>query len=457
VHLHHARVIILFVIVTGRFAAALGVLAWAGMATAAPKKKVKIDSDPEGATVYFNSKEDGPVCTTPCVVDAPVGDTPIIVELENHKQLFENLVVSPRKPVTVKYKLVPAIGTIVVRGPAGAKIVVDDEDKGKAPSTFSVPAGSHMVVLFLDGKKIATQFVDVTSNDEAIVEGKAPAGGGRPTKPPPEETADPTNVEEDTTTGDTTADVTTSTTTTSPAPDRGPYVALSVAMDVGFRNFSYDNPQTDNLSPEKEGGQVLVGPVAEIWPGTLAGVRMLRGLSLLVRFGYGVNKQAVTQTTSGMTTSAKTYWQAFEISLRHRWTLKNAMTLEVGAGFVRDLHSFSGKLADIELVPDTDYRSIRLGGRASILLGSIEPFAAIENRIVLSGGNIEKRFDDASASGLRAALGAETKLGGVSVRVEGALTYYSWSFTSNEMTDKWRADGGTDSIKYITAAIGYAY
>jgi PEGA domain len=444
------------VTVTRRFVAAfVGVLAWAGTAAAAPKKKVKIDSDPEGATVYFNSKEDGPVCTTPCTVDAPVGDTPIIVELENHKQLFENLVVTTRKPVTVRYKLVPAIGTIVVRGPAGAKILVDDEDKGKAPSTFSVPAGTHTVVLVLDGKKIATQFVDVGSNDEAIVEGKAPAGGR--TKPPPEETADTTDID-DTTTDDTTAtEVTTSTTTVAPARDRGPYVALSVAMDIGFRNFTYDNPQTDNLSPEKEGGQVLVGPVAEIWPGTLAGVRMLRGLSLLVRFGYGVNKQAVTQTTSGMTTSAKTYWQALEISLRHRWTLKNMMTLEAGAGFVRDLHSFSGKLADIELVPDTDYRSIRLGGRASILLGSIEPYAAIENRIVLSGGNIEKRFDDASANGVHAALGAQTKLGPLAVRVEGALTYYSWSFTSNSSMDKWRADGGTDSIKYITAAIGYAY
>lgn len=430
----------------------------AGTAAAAPKKKVKIESDPEGATVYFNSKEDGPVCTTPCTVDAPVGDTPIIVELENHKQLFENLVVSARKPVTVKYKLVPAIGSIVVKGPTGAKILVDDEDKGKAPSTISVPAGPHRVVLMLDGKRIASEFVDVSSNDEAIVEGKAPAGGGRTKSPPPEEVADTTTDDDDTTTttDDTTGDVTTTTTTT-PARDRGPYVALSVAMDVGFRNFSYDNPQTNNLSPEKEGGQVLVGPVAEIWPGTLAGVRMLRGLSLLVRFGYGVNKQAVTQTTSGMATSAKTYWQALEISLRHRWKLKDAFTLEVGGGFVRDLHSFSGKLADIELVPDTDYRSIRIGGRASALLGSIEPFAAFENRIVLSGGNIEQRFDSASASGLRAALGAETRLGGVSVRVEGALTYYSWSFTSNEMNDKWRADGGTDSIKYITAAIGYAY
>ncbi len=429
----------------------MAVLAFASSAEGAPKKRVKIDSDPQNATVYFNSKEDGPVCTTPCTVDAPVGDTPVIIELENHKQLFENLVVTARKPVAVKYKLVPAIGTINVKGPIGAKITVDGEDKGKAPNSFSVPAGTRTVILTLDGKKIATEFVDVPSNDEADVDVKVP------TKPKTVVAVKEEEEEETPTGGATAPAVTASTTTVAPAPARGPYVSLGVAMDVGFRNFSYDNAETDNLSPEKEGGQVLVGPVAEIWPGTLAGVRFLRGLSLFVRFGYGVNSQAVKQKINMTTTSAKTFWRAFEVSLRHRWTIKNAMTVEVGGGYVRDQYQFSGMEEDIDLVPDADYHNVRFGLRASVLLGTIEPYASIENRLVLSGGNLEKRFDDASASGARATIGAEAKFGAVKVRVEGALNYYKWSFTSNEATDKWRADGGTDSIKFITAAVGYAY
>jgi hypothetical protein len=437
--------------VISRLVPVLGVLALASTAEAAPKKRVKIESDPAGATVYFNSKEDGPVCTTPCTVDAPVGDTPIIVELENHKQLFENLVVSARKPVTVKYKLVPAIGTINVRGPTGARISVDGEDKGKAPNSFSVPAGTHNVVLTLDGKKILTDFIDVPSNDEVTVEGKASEPKPRVAVEEEEE-----EEEEETGGGATTTGVTTKATVT-PTPTRGPYISLAVAMDVGFRNFTYDNPETDNLSTEKEGGQVLVGPVAEIWPGTLAGVHFLRGLSLLVRFGYGVNSQAVKQTSSMTTTSAKTFWRAFEVSLRHRWTIKKAMTIEVGGGYVRDQYQFEGMVEDIDLVPDADYQNVRLGLRLSALLGSIEPYASIENRLVLSGGTIQDRFDDASATGARAAVGAEAKFGAVTMRIEGALNYYKWSFTSNDSTDKWRADGGTDSIKFITAAIGYAY
>jgi hypothetical protein len=427
-----------------RLGVAAAVLAIAATASAGPKKKVRIESDPPGATVYFNSKEDGPVCTTPCTVDAPVGDTPIIVELENHKQLFENLVVTAKKPVVVKYKLLPAIGMINVKGPAGARITVDEEDKGKAPAKFEVPAGSHTVVLTLDDKKVATEFVDVASNDEVTVEGKAVAS----TKPKVEETP----IEE---TNPATSETSTSTSTTvAPVRTRGPYVSLAVAMDIGFRSFEYDNPVSTNLPPEKEGGQVLVGPVVEVWPGTLAGVRALRGLSLLVRFGYGVNSQPVKQ--SMMSTSAKTFWRAFEASLRHRWNFSD-FGLEVGGGFARDQYQFEGMVQDIDLVPDADYKTVRLGGKASVRLGSIEPYFSIENRIVLSGGTIEKRFDSASANGVRAVLGAEARFGGLNLRLEGAINYYVWTFETQSSMATFRADGATDSVKFITAAIGYAY
>ncbi len=433
-----------------RFATAIGVLLLcAGTAEAAPKRKVKIDSDPEGATVYLNVKEDGPVCTTPCEISVPVGETPIIVELENHKQLFENLVVSGRKTVTVKYKLVPAIGTINVKGPAGAKITVDDVDKGKAPAKFDAPAGAHTVILTLDGKKVATEFVEVEANDEAVVEGKA----AKATTTAETKKEEVEEEEEKTTTS---TSVSTSASVEKPRT-RGPYLSLAAAMEIGFRNFTYDNAQTPNLTPEKEGGQVLVGPVAEVWPGTLAGIHALRGLAVYLRFGYGVNPQAVKQKTTNMTTSAKTFWRSFEASIRHRWTIASTATVEVGGGFVRDQYQFSGGSDDIKLVPDADYQSVKIGARASLLLGSVEPYLVFENRNVLSGGTLEKRFSTASATGLRVAGGMETKLGAVNVRVEGALNRYSWTFKNTDPMPDFNADGGTDSIKLITAAIGYAY
>ena len=436
--------------VTGRVLTVL--LATAGIAVAAPKRKVRIETDPPGATVYLNAKEDGPVCTTPCNITVPVGDTPIIVELANHKQLFENLSVTGRKKITVKYKLEAAIGTINVKGPAGARITVDDVDQGKAPAKLEVPAGPHTVVLAVDGKPIATEFVDLAANDEIVIEPKGAQVGTRDE-----------DVDVDDETGETggggaaTGEITTRTNVGAPRT-RGPYLKLGVAMDVGFRNFNYQGDDiSTNLTPEKEGGQVLVGPVVEVYPGTLAGIGFLRGTSIYLRFGYGVNSQAVTRKGTGMTTSAKTFWRAFEASVRQRWPIKDVVAIEVGGGYVRDQYQFEGMVDDIKLVPDADYQSVRVGGRFSILTDRFEPYVAFENRIVLSGGALEKRFDEASATGLRAALGVEAKLGAFAVRVEGALNYYSWSFGFDSSMDEYRAESGTDSIKLITAAVGYAY
>src|SRR5689334_10517051 len=94
------------------------VLAHAGVAAAGGKtSKVTIETDPPGAKVYFGLKEDGEVCTTPCTIDAPVGETAIIVEAENRRSLIENLVVrKSARPMRVQYKLEPAVGTLIVQG-----------------------------------------------------------------------------------------------------------------------------------------------------------------------------------------------------------------------------------------------------------------------------------------------------------------------------------------------------
>jgi len=429
-------------------------VAWVGVvadvASAAPKRKVKIETDPEGATVYLNAKEDGPVCTTPCTIEAPVGDTPIIVELENHQQVIDLLSVPAKKTITARFKLERAVGTLSVPGPAGARITVDDEDKGKAPATFEVGAGSHVVKLTLDGKELASEFVEVGANAEVTVEpGKtdvADAGGG-------DDDDDTTTIDE----GDGGSGDGITTGTPSAPRRRGPIVAVSLGMDVGFRNFTYDNAETSNLTPEREGGQVLVGPYVEVWPANALGIHPLRNLAVVLRFGYGLNQQQVTQAMTGTPTNAKTFWRAFEGSVRQRWTIANKATFEVGGGFVREQYQFEGNSADIKLVPDADYRSIRLGIRGSLLVDKLEPYLAVENRLVLSGGPLETRFDDASASGLRAALGVGLALGAFSARVEGAINRYAWTFTARDMTDEFRATGGTDSIKLISVFAGYAY
>jgi hypothetical protein len=300
---------------------------------------------------------------------------------------------------------------------------------------------------------VLQDLVEVEADQEVVVRGKDVAEASPP----------PAGGEEVIDTGE---EGTPKVTQEAPRPrrPRGKIFAVTGVVDVGFRDFSYDgvvadnDPMTpDDLPDEHEGGQVIAGPMIELWPGTIAGVHALRGLVLVARMQFPINNQPVTSNRLMGTTS--TFWQSLEISARHRWTIKQKGTLEVGAGFVRDQYQFNFENPnDKPLLPDADYRSIKIGVRGSLLLGSIEPYLAGENRVVLSGGKaLEDRFSlGASASGLRGVLGAIAKLGPLEARLEGSLTLYSWTF-KYDTNDTFKADGASDFIKIISASIGYAY
>ena len=427
------------VVLVGATAAA-ALAAGGSPASAGPTRKVTIETTPPGAQVYLNAKEDGPVCTaTPCTIDAPIGDTPMIVELENHVSEITQLSVPRRGKVdAVEITLSPAIGTIYVDGPVGATILIDGVDKGKAPSKLEIEAGPHMIVLTLRGKQVFSDPVVIANGDETRVSGVAQAGDGgddgdgelpgggvtKRTEPPPRRTA--------------------------------PIISAELMMNVGFRRFTYERPLTDNLADSNEAGQVLLGPVIQLWPGTLFGVPALRGLSLVGRAGIGVNSLTVLDANRQPTT-ASTFWRSYEVSARHRWTFADLLGIELGAGWVRDQYQFSGQLTDILRVPDADYRALRLGVRASVLLGAAEPYLAAENRIVMSGGTIEQRFGSAAASGMLGAAGLALTFGPVQARVEASLCRYTWTFKADSSADMFRADGGADTITQLTAALAYAY
>jgi uncharacterized membrane protein YgcG len=456
-------------------AAALVLLAAAGEAHAQAKRDVQVESDPPGADVYLNSKDDGSLCKTPCTIKAPIGEQIVIVEIANHVSLVESLVVPRRgKPATLRFKLQRAVGTLIVKGPEGARIRVGDVDKGKAPAKLDIDAGPHTITLTLNGKQVLQDLVEVEPGQEVVVRGKDVAtggsaggsggggdggggdtgggdGGGGDTGGgdgnPGGGTGDPG--------GTGTGGI-----TVVPAP-RSPndkLVAVTGLIDIGFRSFSYENPadDVDELSGVTERGQVIAGPMVEVWPGIIAGVPALRGLAVVARIQFPINKQPVDGALLMGTTT--TFWQSLEISARHRWTFSQKGTVEASFGFVRDQHQFNTNEVNLKFVPDADYRSIKLGVRGSLLIGSIEPYLAAENRIVLSGGD---GFDDrfpigASASGLRAALGAHAKLGPLLGRLETSFTRYSWTFKFDP-TARIQADGASDSILMISVGVGYAY
>jgi hypothetical protein len=412
-----------------------------GIASAGTRtSKVTIETDPPGAKVYLGLKEDGEKCTTPCTIDAPVGETAIIIEAENRRPVIENLVVRrSARPIKVVFKLEPAVGTLIVEGGDGATIRLDEEDVGTAPGQLDVVAGAHHVALIKNGKEIFSDFVDVEAGAEATIAAPAVAEPAAP---------DVVVVTDD----DAPA---------SPGARPTPMIGVIAAMNVGFRQFTYSNNETvDTQYDDREVGHLLTGATVELWPTTLLGARSLPGLALRVRFEYGVTPQAVSIRNAGMAmaqTSLTTAWRSLELSLQHRWWVANAGTIEVGAGYVDDRFRFRGEPDEVDMVPDAAYQAIRIGGRGSLLVRSFEPYVALENRIVLHGGAMEDRYAlGTSVFGVRGALGTALHLGRFQVRLEGDVTLYRWAFRYYSSDPK-RADGGSDTIEKLTLAVGYWY
>lgn len=415
---------------------------WVGTADAGAGRKVAIESEPAGASVYVNEKEAGPACAgTPCTIEAPTGVVTIIIELKDHASAFQEVVVPKRGRVPrVTVKLLPAVGTIVVDGPPGASVQVDEEDKGTAPARVDVNEDAHHVVVTHNGRTVYDQFVDVTTGGETVItpkqvassDGDEPEGEGEPTG---------------------TSEVVK---TATPKRPRDRFISASAAVDIGFRTFTYQDVETpQKLRDEKEGGQVLAGPLVEFWPGELAGIDPLRGLSILARLQFGVNSQAVSG--NGIMDKTNTFWQSMEFSLRYRRRFASIFTAEAGVGYVRDQYQFEGTTQDLKLVPDVDYQSIRLGLRGSVILGNLEPYLTIENRVVTDGGKLAERFAAGTdASGYRFGLGINARMGNFLGRVEGSALQYNWDIQFEPMAE-FRATGASDSIRQIQIAIGYQY
>jgi len=424
------------------------------LAAAAKEIKVEIETKPAGATVYFNDKEDGLVCkSTPCSATLPIGETTVIVEKAGRKPVFDTVNVPARQKSAMKlnYTLDPASGMVTLKGgPAGTTVTMDDVDQGKVPANVEAPAGEHVFTWYVGKKQIYEKKVTISDGEE--IELSAPAkqvATATETKKDPPETEEKSAPEPSGEVSD-----------KGEAPESArttPLFSLGIAFDVGFRQFQYQNASED--ANETEDGNMRAGPAIELYPTTLLGMGFLPNLAIVGRFEQGLNKQEVTFVEGGDEVGAKTSWQSFEVSLRQRWHIGDSANVDVGAGFVRDRYQFEGVVGNL---PDADYPAVRIGGGGSLVIGGLNPYVRAESRIVLSGsaaGDLSKRFTNGSEAkpGVHGALGVAFKLGPADVRIEGAITRYSWTFHPDATMDAFTADGATDVIEHVQLTAGYVY
>ncbi|CAN5578349.1 hypothetical protein BH11MYX1_BH11MYX1_14240 [soil metagenome] len=424
----------------------------AGRGDARPTRRLEVASDPAGATVYVDDVDAGAACdATPCTIEAPIGASSLIIRKDGFLASVTEVTV-PKKGKVKAFKVTLNAATakiIITDKPlTGGKIVLDGTDKGVAPQTLVVDASSHTVQVFVKGKKLAEALLDLEAGDEKEVKADAatriataPAlgalgalGGGAGDDPDETKPIEVVNHPAE------------------PPSDRGPYIAVGADLEVGFRQFKYDNPANGLARDEKEGGQSLLGPAIELWPSPRG---RLRGLSLYGKLEFALNSIPVLDSTK-QSVGASTYWGDLEIDLRHRWHVGEASSVTLSAGFVRDQMTYNvASKMQLAQLPVVDYRSVRIGVRAATAAGPFEPFVEAEARIVYSGGDLGTRFASHDTSGYHAAVGAQLVKGPVFLRAQAALTYYSWTFT-NAGSDPaaGTADGATDLVEMLSFVLG---
>lgn len=472
--------------------AGVALAASAAVAIAAPPRKIKIETDPPGAKVYFNDTDSKPVCDkTPCTVDAPVGTTAVVIELDGYGPVIDSIEV-PKKGKAGPFKFslaksdddaepAPAAsgngpGTIVIdaQSAKGAVVRIDDGDKGKVPVRIEVdPGKTYHVTVIKDGKKLYdNKDVKVEPGEERRISLK-PGGGADPAPPPPTSTKSKPVATKDPLDGggddgegsgsgsgdgggEGSASDKPEIKKDQDRPERDRFIVVSGAVDVGFRRFTYSMGvgKYDSHYAQTEDGPTLAGIAVELWPAELAHASILRGLSLFGRFELPINHEEVL-SAMGMGTGVSTNWGAYEGGARYHWAFGDSVGVEVGGSILDEKMSYSG--TDPSNLPDAEYRSLNIHGRLSLLsLAPLEPYVVADGRILFAVGNLRKRFQTVTGDGYHLAVGAAVRSGAFSVRAEAAISAYNLALTNfDTATDT--AQGATDRVIWLSVLAGIAY
>jgi PEGA domain len=473
-------------------------------AAAAPTRKVLIETVPAGASVYVGEKESGASGVTPVTLELPVGENVVIIELDNYVPKFETVMVpkGKGKAIKVSYKLEAAGGVIVVSadaGAKGAKVLVDDEERGLAPLRIDVPAGSHRIEVVAKGKTIFLDTVDVTAGGEALVNakgGKVAAAGGKDSKDgkgkggkdgkgkdgkdggkvaikaeevrsgelePPVGGREPIDDEEPVIEAPPTE---VAAIEQEPEPDPAPtklevrarerepkaparrWLKVSPLVELGYRYLDYTAIQSAELLPALEQrGNVLFGLRVEAQP-----LGSLPGLTISAAGGHSLPQDLGTSRGE-----ARSLWWRGELELSYRLRLGKSWSILALGGYALARYSFDGPGPAEAILPVATYSVVRLGAGVGYRRDWLELIAQVENRPVLGGGVMADRFRSASADGLAARLGAMVMLGDrLFARLEGNYARYAWTF-DYDMDDTYRAKGATDVHLGVSFATGAAF
>lgn len=414
--------------------------------------RVEIDTEPTGATLWIDNRNAESVGTAPYSGRLSLGKHTVFAELNGYEFAIKEIRVRKNKRVqrfvitlaeleSGSIDILPAPGNT---NADGATVLIDGEERGTVPDTFEVPAGDHEIAVVKEGFQRFEAQVTVKkgeSQELAVTLTSASQGDGVVTVK--------SSVKTQGKSGDGPKDDGGS--ITEPEGARSPLLRFGVGMGAGFRDFSYDTPQTNNLRPYSAAGLVLVDLDAQLLFAGLSSASWLRPLSL---FAHVKLSLPATSSTAGGNENITTIWLRREVGLRSRFDLG---PLRLGLDLAEGGNSFSFSDAGVldDEIAEVSYEYLRIGATVGLMLSGNDIGVGGDGLVVLLASGVADRFDAASVVGFRVhGWYRRTITRSLEAMLSGAMTEFSSSFTPSM---DYNAKGSTDRMFDVTLSGSYQF
>jgi hypothetical protein len=154
------------------------------------KYKLKIDSSPQQAAVYWDSsatpqpKLYGIAGYTPITIKVPKGPVKIVLELSGFKPVEQVVDVRKNTSISPTLERAPRMARLDLQSStdaAGGEVLIDGVPRGTIPNTFELAAGRHQIEVRKAGHKSFTDWVDLQegerrTRDISLERAEAPTG-----------------------------------------------------------------------------------------------------------------------------------------------------------------------------------------------------------------------------------------------------------------------------------------
>lgn len=233
-------------------------------------------------------------------------------------------------------------------------------------------------------------------------------------------------------------------------------VAVSAGVDVGRRQFEYNDAVGDGYAPYRLPGAPLVSFGLEAYPWASSGVPVLRDLGFRGRVSRGFAFDS--STPQGV--QLETTWTRFGGDLRERLLFPSLPGFELGvlAGVDANYFGMRAKGDVPALLPAARTVSLRFGLDARTHVAwRLSVLASVGYLLTTSKGEIYEHFRDGSVAGVDAEAGfAVALVHGVELRLGARYTRYFAKFEPR-LGDRAVAGGALDQLWQFGLGARYAY